>query len=81
MILRKVGKEYVITDPVNRLYYGMNYKQIDNTLAEILTWCEKMFGRGSRNSKSVWRHGWTEKFFTMYFKHENDAMTFMLRWS
>lgn len=48
---------------------------------EMRDWCEEMFGEGGWNPKCVWRYGWTSNSNTYCFKHEKDAMMFMLRWA
>jgi hypothetical protein len=56
----------------------------DNTsedLREVRDWCTKVFGQGGRNKKCKWRYGWVHREKdTFYFRTEEDAVFFALRW-
>lgn len=49
-------------------------------LAEMRTWCLEKFGPGGRNKKCKWRCGWLHQTDFLYFKHEQHATMFALRW-
>lgn len=46
---------------------------------EMRAWCEEQFGPGGR--RNIWRFGWTQKDITFYFRSQQDALLFTLKWS
>ncbi len=77
MIVRKSKNQY-------RIELGkVLSKPYDNQdKNEVMEWCKEHFGPGGRNSHCKWRYGWVDRtsdFF--YFKSEQDALYFVLRWS
>lgn len=55
--------------------------QVGPESGPIRAWCEELFGPGGRNHKYRWRYGWTDVANKYYFKHEQDAMLFVMRWA
>ena len=77
MIKRKSKHEYVVDfGKIIPLPYT------PDDLKEAIKWCTSMLGAGGRNKKCRWRYGWVHRNTdTFYFKHEQDALYFVLRWS
>jgi hypothetical protein len=77
MIVRKSKNQYRIElGKVLSKPYGPEDKH------EVMEWCKEHFGTGGRNRHCKWRYGWVEKTSDyFYFKNEQDAMYFVLRWS
>lgn len=51
-------------------------------LPETIDWCTDTFGSSGRDKKYRWRYGWTQHREGMfYFRSENDALFFVLKWS
>jgi hypothetical protein len=49
---------------------------------EVMQWCKEHFGPGGRHTNCKWRYGWVERTSDyLYFKSEQDALYFVLRWS
>lgn len=55
--------------------------QGDHNRDAIHNWLYNTLGDGGRNKKLRWRFGWTGDRRTYYFKNEEDATMFVLRWS
>lgn len=51
------------------------------SVAEIREWCTSTFGKGGSSKKYKWRYGWIHDDGRFYFKFEEDAALFVLRWS
>jgi hypothetical protein len=66
MIVRKSRHEFVVTVPSHT--------------KDLIDWCTEHFGPGGRNKKFRWRYGWTNNFH-YYFRSEQDALLFTLRWA
>ena len=69
MIERKNKREWVV-----------EFGYIPNS-KEMITWCNAKFGDGGRHRRCNWRYGWTDKSHRFYFRTEQDALFFVLRWS
>ena len=49
---------------------------------EMRQWCTETLGKGGSNLKKYkWRYGWIHDDVRFYFKKEEDATLFVLRWS
>lgn len=55
-------------------------KHNDIEINDVYDWCAEQFGTGGRNKKCLWRFGWTGSDDVFYFKKEQDALFFALRW-
>lgn len=71
-IIRVSGHEYRVEIP----------KSVD--LDEASAWCCEKFGSEGRGLKHAWRYGWVGYFdmkkHTFYFRKQQDALFFTLRW-
>ena len=74
MIKRKSKHEFLVTLVNNR-----NLTSED--ISGIKFWCAEVFGPGGRHRGYRWRYGWTDINENFYFKSEQDALMFAMRWS
>ncbi len=77
MIVRKSKNQYSI-----ELGKVLSKPYTTEDKDEVMQWCKEHFGIGGRHTNCKWRYGWVDRtsdFF--YFKSEQDALYFVLRWS
>lgn len=72
-VTRKGRNKYIVAIPLVDI---SNEKHLD-----MSSWCTDQFGRGGRNKQCRWRYGWVNSVDTYHFKHETDALMFVLRWT
>jgi hypothetical protein len=74
MIIRKSKHEY-------RVSLGNTSLASHEQLHEAIKWCREIYGPGGRNTKHKWRYGWVNREKNLfYFRSEQDALFFTLRW-
>lgn len=85
MVITELRKAYKNELQVEVSYNWWDLQQRHNVIPDMDRWCCETFGDPGRNNNKRWRrshlyHRTDKLYWKYYFKHEEDATWFLLKW-